>query len=207
MSEVFESEQKKRNVAYKLRIGDIMKSKPITADGKFLFLELGDKKISRVNVIANAVEKYIQNGEKKFGSITIDDASGQIRLKVFGDGLPLLEKAAQGDTLQVIGVVREYNSELYILPEVVKPVDTKWLLVRKLELDKQRKDVPLPKNAPIRDLILEKIKKADETGGADIEKLIIEMDTSSDIVNGEVKKLLEDGMIYEPRPGRLRYLG
>lgn len=207
MSEVFESEQKKRNVAYKLRIGDIMKSKPITADGKFLFLELGDKKISRVNVIANAVEKYIQNGEKKFGSITIDDASGQIRLKVFGDGLPLLEKAAQGDTLQVIGVIREYNSELYILPEVVKPVDTKWLLVRKLELDKQRKDVPLPKNAPIRDLILEKIKKADETGGADIEKLIIEMDTSSDIVNGEVKKLLEDGMIYEPRPGRLRYLG
>lgn len=207
MSEVFESEQKKRNVAYKLRIGDIMKSKPITADGKFLFLELGDKKISRVNVIANAVEKYIQNGEKKFGSITIDDASGQIRLKVFGDGLPLLEKAAQGDTLQVIGVVREYNSELYILPEVVKPVDTKWLLVRKLELDKQRKDVPLPKNAPIRDLILEKIKKADETGGADIEKLIIEMDTSSDIVNAEIKKLLEDGMIYEPRPGRLRYLG
>ena len=28
-----------------------------------------------------------------------------------------------------------------------------------------------------------------------------------DIVSQEIKKLLEEGIIYEPKPGRVRYLG
>jgi DNA-binding transcriptional ArsR family regulator len=27
------------------------------------------------------------------------------------------------------------------------------------------------------------------------------------IISQEIKKLLEEGIIYEPRPGRVRYLG
>jgi RecG-like helicase len=201
------SEQKKRNVAYKLRIGDLSKAKPFVNEGKFLFLELGDKKIARVNFIANAVDKYISEGEKKYASVTIDDASGQIKLKAFGDDVGILKEIIQGDTLQVIGTVREYNSEVYLLPEIVKKVDPKWLLVRKLELQNARKNIPLPSNAPIRDLILQKIKDADNSGGVEIEKMIMEVEASPDIINKEVKKLLEEGMIYEPRPGVLRYLG
>jgi RecG-like helicase len=201
------NEQKKRNVAYKLRIGDVLKSKPIMAEGKFLFLELGDKKISRINLIANVVDKYFSEGEKKYASITVDDASGQIKLKTFGDDIQILKDVLQGDTLQIVGIVREYNSELYILPEIVKKVDTKWLLVRKLEIQNSRKDIPLPTNAPVRDLILQKIKEADEKGGIEIEKIIMDVDASPDLINKEIKKFLEEGMIYEPRPGVLRYLG
>ncbi len=206
-NEVFQSEQKKRNIAYKLRIGDILKSKPIVQEGKFLFLELGDKKIVRVNIIANAVDKYLSEGEKKYASITVDDASGQIRLKAFGDDITILKEIIQGDTLQIVGNVREYNSELYLLPEIAKKVDPKWLLVRKLEIQKSRKDIPLATNAPIRDVILEKIKKADDSGGIEIEKLIMDTEASPELINGEIKKLLENGEIYEPRPGVLRYLG
>jgi len=32
-------------------------------------------------------------------------------------------------------------------------------------------------------------------------------DTSPDILNQEIKKMLEEGIIFEPRPGRVRYLG
>ena len=78
-------QQFKRNVAYKLKIGDILIGKPIMNQEKFQFLELGDKKIVRVNAIGNIVDKYQSEGEKKYIFLTLDDGSGQIHLKSFGD--------------------------------------------------------------------------------------------------------------------------
>lgn len=200
-------EIRKRNIAYKMRIGDVLKGKPVYAEEKFLFLELGDKKISRVNILANCVDKFVQDGEKKFASITVDDASGQLRIKTFGEDIEEIKDISQGDTLQVVGTIREWNSELYLMPEVLKKVDPQWLLVRKLEIQNSRKDIPLENNAPLKDLILDKIKKAEDDGGIDVDQLIMDVEASPDLINGEIKNLLEEGLIYEPRPGRLRYLG
>lgn len=207
MPELLDNEQRKRNIAYKLRIGDILKSKPVTNEGRLLFLEYGDKKLVRANLIANVVDKYVNDGEKKYAAITVDDASGQMKLKTFGEDIAILKDIIQGDTLQIIGTIREYNSELYITPEIVKKVDPKWLLVRKLEIQKSHKDMPLATNASVRDIILDKIKKADASGGVDKEQLILDIQAAPEAINTEIKHLLEEGMIYEPRPGILRYLG
>lgn len=207
MAENLLNESKKRNVAYKLRVGDIIKGKPIIEDGRFLFLELGEKKVVRINLIANVVDKYVADGEKKYAVLTVDDASGQIKLKTFGEDISLLKDISQGDTLQIIGLLRDYNNELYILPEIAKSVDPRWLLVRKLEIQNSRKDLPLPSDASLKDILLEKIKDAEKDDGIDIDKLIMDVDSSPESINSEVKKLIEDGMIYEPRPGRIRYLG
>jgi RPA family protein len=207
MEGVLDNEQRKRNIAYKLRIGDILKSKPVTNEGRLLFLEYGDKKLVRANLIANAVDKYVNDGEKKYAVITVDDASGQMKLKTFGDDIVILKDITQGDTLQIIGTIREYNSELYITPEIVKKVDPKWLLVRKLEIQKSHKDMPLATNASVRDILLDKIKKSDASGGVDKEQLILDIQAAPEAINTEIKHLLEEGMIYEPRPGILRYLG
>ncbi len=51
------------------------------------------------------------------------------------------------------------------------------------------------------------IKKEEENEGIDTEKLIMEIKASPDLINQEIKRLLEEGIIYEPRPGRVRYLG
>lgn len=201
------TEQKKRNVAFKLRIGDILKSKPIIQEGRLLHVELGDKTIVRVNLVANVVDKFVSLGEKKYVTLTLDDASGQMRVKAFGDDASFAEKFSQGDTLQVIGTIREYNSELYLTPEILKSVDPKWLLVRKLEIQNQRKDSPLKANAPLRDLILEKIKESEKDQGIDVDALIMDIEASPALINQEITKLLEEGLVYEPRPGRLRYLG
>ena len=179
----------------------------MTDEGRFVCLELSDKKIVRVNILANCIDKFVSEGEKKYAALTVDDASGQIRLKAFGDDIGILKDIVQGDTLQIIGNIREWNAELYILPEVVKKVDPRWLLVRKLEIQNSRKDIPLQSNAPIKDVILEKIKKAEADGGIDADQLMMDTEASPDLINGEIKKLLEDGLIYEPRPGRLRFLG
>ena len=52
-----------------------------------------------------------------------------------------------------------------------------------------------------------KIKDAEVDGGIDVDKIIMNTEASPDLINSEIKKLLEDGLVYEPRPGRLRYLG
>jgi RPA family protein len=200
-------EIRKRNIAFKMRIGDILKGKPMTDEGKFLFLELGDKKIVRINVLANCVDKFVQDGEKKYATITIDDASGQLKLKAFGDDIAAFENVMQGDTLQIIGNVREWNGELYVIPEIVKKVDPRWLLVRKLEIQNARKDMPVDANSPLKDIVMKKIKDAEVDGGIDASAIILDTEASPDLINGEIKKLLEEGLVYEPRPGRLRYLG
>src|SRR3989344_6960491 len=189
-------EQRKRNIAYKLRIGDIVKGKVISNEGKFLFLEIRDKKIVRVNILANCIDKFIQDGEKKYATLTIDDASGQIRIKTFGDDIEIIKNIMQGDTLQIIGNIREWSGEIYLIPEIVKKVDPRWLLVRKLEIQNSKKDLPLDNNSPVKEIIMQKIKDAEVDGGIDIDKIIMDIEASPDLINNEIKKLLEEGLIY-----------
>lgn len=203
----------KRNTAYKYRISELLIAKPIFDNDKFLFLELANKNISRVNLIGNIVDKYDSEGEKKYIFFTLDDGSGQIKIKSFGEDSIKFKSLSQGQTVCVIGVTRNWNNETYIQPEAINEVDTKYLLIRKLELEKERKLNSKPIETKeeiiaIKDQILESIKKSEEDGGIDSDKIIMKfVNISPDIINEEIKKLLEEGIIFEPRPGRLRYLG
>lgn len=198
------TEQKKRNTAFRLRIGDIKRGKPEIIEDRFLFLDIDGKKVIRVNLIANVIEKNIFEGEKKYANVVLDDASGQIRMKLFGEEISLFKSLVEGDTIQVIGILRNYGNEIYIYPEIIKKVDPRWLLARKLELQKEQKTEG---NDSLREKILEKIKEAEKDGGIESEKLITELDASPSSISKEITKLLEEGLIYEPRPGKLRYLG
>lgn len=207
-----EEGQFKRNVAYKLKVGDILLGKPVMNGEKFSFLELGDKKIVRVNIIGNIVDKYASEGERKYIFFKMDDGSGQISLKVFGDDIAKFKDITQGLTVIVIGVIRHWNNETYIQPEIIKEQNVKYLRVRQLELDR----IPSPKSTPIekskiiaiKDSIIDLIKEAEDSGGIEKDQLIMKLkDVSPDIINQEIKKFLEEGIIFEPRPGKVRYLG
>ena len=213
-----EEQRFKRNVAYKLRIGDLLIGKPIFDAEKFSFLELGDKKIIRINIFGNIVDKYESepSGERaKFSTLTLDDGSGQIKLRAFADDVEKLKNFSQGQTVLVIGILRNWNNETYIIPEIIKETDSRYLLVRKLELEKQKfqnaSRIPdKSKMIAIKDKILEKIKSGETEGGIDADQLIMHpelRETSPELINQEIKKLLEEGIIFEPRPGKLRWLG
>jgi len=207
-----EQQQFKRNIAFKLRIGDILIGKPIMDGERFSNLELGDKKIIRVNVIGNIVERYNSEGETKFTSFTLDDGSGQIKMRCFGDDVEKFKEVSQGQTVLVIGVLRNWNNETYIQPEIIKEQDTRYLLVRKLEVEKEKNKIadPLGRDqiVAVKDKILNAIKSAEEEGGIEMDKIIMNLrDISPTIINQEVQKLLEEGIVFEPRPGRVRYLG
>ena len=203
----------KRNIAYKFRIGDILLGKAIFDNEKFLFLELGDKKLARVNIVGNIVDKYDSEGDKKYIFLTLDDGSGQIKLKSFGEDSDKFKGISQGQTVAVIGVIRNWNNETYIQPETIREMDPKYLLVRKLEMEKERKLHSKPietkeEIVAIKDKILDAIKSSENEGGIDTDQIIMKFrEASPDTINEEIKKLLEEGIIFEPRPGRLRYLG
>ncbi len=219
--------QRKREVAYKLQIGEILRGNPIIeitseetpeakAKERFKFLELNNdkKRVVRVNIIANIIDKFLSEGEKKFATITLDDATGQIQAKVFGDDVKLFEDLNHGETILLIGVLRSFNKEVYLLPEIIKKTDPRYLLVRKLEIqhanpEKIEKTLEQKQQAATgRERIIFLIKQGEEQGGADIEQIILQLkEISPDIINLEIRKLLEDGIIYEPRPGKVRWLG
>ncbi|MFA6974264.1 MAG: OB-fold nucleic acid binding domain-containing protein [Parcubacteria group bacterium] len=205
-------EQFKRHIAFKFRIGDLLIGKPILDGERFSFLELGNKKIIRVNVVGNIIDKYDSQAESRYLAFTIDDGSGQIKLKSFGDDSEKFKKFSQGQTVLIIGLLRSYNNELYIAPEILTNLDSKYLLVRKLEIEKEKSKTasPLEKTQvkAIKDKILDLIKNSESQGGLETDSIIMEIrETSPEIINQEIKKLLEEGIIFEPRPGKVRWLG
>lgn len=206
------ADQFHRNVAYKYRIGDLLLGKPIMDGDRFSFLELGDKKIIRVNLIGNIIDRYESEGERKYYFFTLDDGSGQIKIKCFGDETVKFANFNQGQTVLVIGVLRNFNNETYLSPEIMKEQDSKYLLIRKLELEKEKNQSigPLDKEqiVAVKDKILNLIKESEKEGGIEMDKIILDLrEVPSDVINQEVKSLLEEGIIFEPRPGKMRWLG
>ncbi len=204
--------QFKRNIAYKFRIGEVLLGKPIFDNERFSLLELGDKKIIRVNIIGNVTDKYESSGERKYIFFTIDDGSGQIKIKCFGDEVEKFKNIVQGQTILVIGNLRNFNNETYISPEIMREEDIRYLLLRKLEIEKEKNQnvKPLAREQiiAVKDKILDIIKNAEKDGGIEIDVIIMNLrEISPEMINQEIKKLLEEGIIFEPRPGKIRWLG
>ena len=217
-----QEQQFKRNIAYKYRIGEISNGNPVIdpATERFSHLELNNKRVVRVNLVGNITERYESEGEKKYLFFTLDDGSGQIKLKIFGEDVPKFSEFGQGDTIVVIGVLRFFNNEVYLSPEIIKRKDPRYLLVRKLEIEKEQKisNIVSEKNLkepnegaiteiPLRDRLLDIIKESESEGGIDMQKILEKLKESEETINKEIQLLLEDGIIFEPRPGRIRWLG
>ncbi len=136
-----------RQVAYKVQAGDIQLGNPVFEGERFSALESNGNKISRINILGNIIDKYT-NPDKKYCNLTLDDGSGQIRIKAFSDQFDMLNKNGIGDTVSVIGLLRHFNDEIYIMPEVVRSVDPRWLHIRRLELGKRTQKTEVSPTSP-----------------------------------------------------------
>ena len=155
-------------------------------------------------------------------------------MKGFSDSFDVLNIPMIGDTVYMIGTLKFYNDELYILPEIINVVETKWLLLRRLELGikgtpeffeappklteqaaenkqfeqqtvTQQKIEMTPKPAPEaisspKLKVLNQIRKDTEL---DIEQLIVPLNIPLADLNIIIKELIQEGEIYESRPGHL----
>ncbi len=201
--------QIKRNVAFQIRIKDILDSRYVKGDGDWSpnYLELGEDHVSRINLVGVVVSK---NTGDNHNSLLLDDGSGRIAIRSFDHEKPL--DADIGDFVLIIGRPREYGNQRYVVPEIIKQLENgKWLELRKLQLrgkfpkkivanKVQEKE---PAENPL-DRIFQLIRNSDSGDGADFQDII----KKSNIKDSEkiVQNLLENGEIFEISPGKLKIL-
>ncbi len=210
-----EQKFQKRQTAYKVRVRDILNSKYTKTEGSASnYLEMNEKKISRVNVVGVIVQKL---GLDNYKTIMIDDGTGRISTRVFEENV-LLDKVDVGDIVLIIGRPREFSSEKYIIIETIKKINPIWAKVRKLEFEKNviKEDVFSNKVTSNNENITEEI--VDLTPTNKVVKLIRQFDNGNGVSIEELSSknikdmdkiidmLLKGGDIFEVKPGKLKVL-
>ncbi len=195
----------KRQPAIKLKVNDLINGKYKKEEGwKPNYVTTSFGKVSRVNIIAVLISK-----DPEQNSFLIDDGSASINVKSFE------EKNFDvniGDVVLVIGKPREWNSQKYILPEIVKKIgDKRWVEIRKKELG-NRNEAIVEDKVEIEEEIFESpyqkvldiIKGLDSGEGADYQEVL----AKARLLDGEkiITSLLEQGEVFEIRSGRLKIL-
>ena len=194
-------EEIKRQVARKISIDDLQKGIYIKQEGwqsNFVQTQSGDK-VSRINMVGTVISQ-------QDAQCSIDDGTGRIDIRTF-DQSQSLPTLAIGQVIMVIGRPREFDSEMYILPEIVKPViDKKWIEVRLKELRRKEKIMveatPQPKKEVGMQEIYEAIKDLDQGNGVNIEDVLQKLnDPQTEEI---IQKLLREGELFEIAPGKLK---
>jgi RPA family protein len=204
MPELEQKQFQKRNVACKVLISSILDGDFAKDDLSAGYVKLNGAIVSRVNVIANLVFK---SEEDEYYNAIIDDGTAKISLKSF-EKKALFSNIGVGDAVLVVGKIREYGNERYIMPEIIKKVDTAWMNLRKLELkevifSKKIETGSIVKSADAGNEIYGLIKKLDAGEGVPVEDLIGAYGRDAEKI---ANKLLENGDIFEIKPGRLKIL-
>jgi len=129
-----------RQPARKVRISDVVDGKFFygNRDGmkpSYIITSLG-MKVSRVNLVGVVIDRFVSE-DGNYAFLTIEDGTESVRAKVFKEKVGLIDGIEKGDTVLVIGKVKEYNGEKYINLELVRKVDVNYEILRKLELAKE----------------------------------------------------------------------
>ncbi len=199
--------QIKRETAIICTVNDILQGNFMRTEGwapSYFATEAGN--ISRVNLMGAVVDKEAEG-------IIIDDGSGRILLRSFDAALP---EVNIGELMLVIGRPRIFNERKYVVPEIMRKMPLSWAEYRKLQLERIRRvtnrvhvekrevvsETPSKQNPYQK--IVEFIKDLDSGNGAEIE----EVERRSGVPNaGElIIRLIEEGEIFEIKPGRIKIL-
>lgn len=210
----------KRQIANKVWICDIINSNFVKKEGwEPSYIEVGDKNISRVNIISTVVGKFVSE-DGNYANLTLDDGTETIRVKAFGPDVSKILVSNIGDIIQFIGKVKKYEDEIYVSPEVIRVLDDpNWLIVRKLELKSPKKQAEEAKSSKEKkeeteeetveddstDLI-QIIRKLDKGEGASIDKVIEKSGLDIEEAKNFLFSLLKRGEIFEPKKGKLKVL-
>lgn len=94
------------------------------------------QKISRARIMAVVVRIFVSD-DGNYAYVVLDDGTSTIRVKAFKD-ISSINDLKVGDVVDIIGKIREWNDERYMMPEIVRVVDNvNEEMLRKLEIVKQ----------------------------------------------------------------------
>ncbi|MBI4020293.1 MAG: hypothetical protein HY367_03090 [Candidatus Aenigmarchaeota archaeon] len=204
-----------RQTAKKVGIRDITEGEWIKREGlepSFIITQHGEE-VARARIMGTVVTRFVAD-DGNFASITVDDSTDTIRVKTFQTAKPV-EKTAVGDLVDIVGKVRVYNNEVYMIPEVVRKVaDANEELLRRLDIN--RKLSKMKASGKSRTSAADKMKQREQLRkdviklleknreGMTFEELIASVNLPEEAVEPVLNDLLAEGICYEPTPGRIR---
>jgi len=119
-------------------LGQYMRS-PDGTEPSYLLTPWGER-VTRVRVMGTVVDKFVRD-DLNYATLRIDDGSETVSLRAWQEGVKELDRFNVGDTVDVIGRVREFNGEVYLTPELlIRVEDPNWELVRELEVIAARRE-------------------------------------------------------------------
>ncbi|MFW9805431.1 MAG: hypothetical protein ACFFFK_01720 [Candidatus Thorarchaeota archaeon] len=143
---------RERMTAVRASISDITNGLFSSDDGPHIVSPFGVE-LRRVVVVGFVVNKFSRpgddTGKKRFEGITLDDGTDTIGVKVWGEEeAAKLEDVKENILALVVGRIREYNEEVYLMPEIVRELtDPNYMSLHLMERYKavlNRSGVSLP---------------------------------------------------------------
>jgi RPA family protein len=200
----------KRKLAKKILINDILNSTYIKRPGwdpSGILTKYGE--ITRVQIMGIIVSTSNDNN-----TLLVDDGSGNITIRLF-ENSAVLNDFALGDLVIVVGKPREFSSNKYVVPEIIKRInDKKWFKVHQLHIKLQNKstvELPISQEQPHEPIetgpyqkILNIIAILDKGDGADVQDIV--KNTNAENSEQIVSNLIEEGEVFEISPGKVKLL-
>ncbi|MBN1792370.1 hypothetical protein JW826_01675 [Candidatus Woesearchaeota archaeon] len=203
--------QVKRETATVCMIDDLLNGSFVKTEGwNPSYFDTGIGRISRASLFGVIVSKDDEGA-------VLDDGSGRMLLRSFEENS--FNGVGIGDFVLIVGRPRAYSDQKYLTPEIIRKIDPRWGGYRKIQLEMSRRNAPVivkPKEnkvlikeeneLPVNHYqkIVEFIRDLDSGSGADVDEVM----KRSGAPNSEefVRKLIEEGEIFEIKPGKLKVL-
>lgn len=233
----------KRATAYKVKIADIINGEYISDDFQSYLKNL-NLKITRVRLMGTIIDKRIYEGgenpdftegpgeRSSHAFIVLDDGSGIIRLKTWKKDIEKLSRVEVGDIVDSVARVREYQDEIYAVPEFVNKIENpNWELLREIDIIKlkeiylkstkkskqisstpstetkiKEKETVVEKKTDLFDQIKEKIidQISSYKSGLSRDELYDLINVNKLDIDESINELMTDGRIYENPDGKIQ---
>lgn len=213
--------------ARKVKVEELLLGEYVSSEEEapYLITPWGEK-VSRARVMGTVVDKWVRE-DGGYCTVYLDDGTGVISLRGWGEGVKELDELKVGDLVDVIGGVREYLGERYLRPYLLLRVkDPNWEVVRELEILLARRKAlargirpKRPAEAPPEEVEVEELElpqvpeelkkkallaleKLDRGEGVREEELERELGVGKREVEDLLLVLMAEGEIFEVRAGR-----
>ncbi len=198
--------------AYKMFILDLIERPFSQEEGGPGTLDYAGISISTVRIMGTVVSRY---EAENYLIYTLDDSTETVSVRIFGEDMERFSSYDVGDIVDVVGSLREYEGEKYIVPRTVQVVeDPNWEVARRLELLIRGKKMGVESSSAymqIEDvvsdfsgLIMDLVEKLDDGSGADYKELLKGSGLAEKQLDDGLNELLSKGDIYEPKIGRFK---
>lgn len=216
---------KKRAEGKFLRLSEIHEKGEIYQFDEQDYFRIDEKIIRRVRVFGIVFNRFESEEKGKYVALSIDDGSDTIRLKLWSnpikrndgttfDPFSIADKIVVGDTVDVIGRIRKWEDEFYIIPSDIKSHnEIDWEINRRaillgMDIDKHGL---LPKEeseeviehgnneSDPRSSMLEAF--SDELRENTFEKLMLRSKLDKSLAKDMIAELQMEGRILNPEPG------